>query len=53
MTISSVLVSGSDEFLQGLAGIDQVPSRESLPSGKACPQADEASGVAREPNCAC
>src|ERR1035437_5084776 len=53
MTNSSTLVCGSDEFLKGFAGIDQVSDWEPLLASEISPQPNEAFWVAGKPYCAC
>src|SRR6266700_4722643 len=53
MTNSSTFVSGTDEFLQRFAGIDQASDGESLLAGKASPQPDETSTMTGKPHRAC
>jgi hypothetical protein len=49
MTNSSTFVSGSDEVLQGFAGIDQVLGWEPLLASKTSPQPNEAFRVIGKP----
>src|ERR1035438_2453809 len=53
MTNSSTLVCGSDEFLKGFAGIDQVSNWEPLLASEISPQPNEPFREGGKPHRAC